>query len=128
MNTLAERLRYARNLRNLTQKELAIRANVSQGAISNYENQFRYHPRNILRLATALNVNPLWLFHGTAPMEIVIAIPASAVTEALGEPDRHYTWPFRKILPADYFSLPVEKRELVEAMALTMLNQQAKPE
>ena len=56
MNTLAERLRYARNLRNLTQKELAIRANVSQGAISNYENQFRYHPRNILRLATALNV------------------------------------------------------------------------
>lgn len=128
MNTLAERLRYARQLRKLTQNELATRANVSQGAISNYENQLRYHPRDILRLATALNVNALWLLNGTPPMEVVITLPVAQQTSEINEPVLHYTWPFRQILPADYFLLSAEKRDLVEAMALTMLNQQSKPE
>ncbi|MAL02206.1 MAG: hypothetical protein CL536_08715 [Alcaligenaceae bacterium] len=125
VNTLAERLRYARNLRKLTQKELAKRANVSQGAISNFENQLRYHPRDILQLALALNVNPIWLLNGTLPMEIEIKIPVDSGAKKIGEPTLHYTWPFQQILPVDYFSLPAEKRDLVEAMALTMLNQKA---
>jgi transcriptional regulator with XRE-family HTH domain len=128
VNTLAERLRYARNLRKLTQKELARRANVSQGAISNFENQLRYQPRDIFQLATALNVSPVWLLNGTPPMELAISLPTPGGTETIGEPLLHYTWPFPQILPADYFSLSAEKRELVEAMALTMLCQAGKSE
>jgi len=122
VNTLAERLRYARNLRQLTQTALAKRASVSQGAISNFENQLRYHPRDILQLAAALNVNPIWLLNGTAPMEIGMTESTAKGTETVNEPALQYTWPFQHVLPEDYFSLPAEKRELIEAMALTMLN------
>lgn len=64
MNTIAERLQQTRKELGLTQPALAIKAGVSQGTIGNIESGLRKRPREILAIASALNVNPEWLETG----------------------------------------------------------------
>ena len=64
MNTIAERLKEARDAVGLTQPELAVKAGVSQGTIGNIEAGIRKRPRDLLAIAAALNVNPAWLETG----------------------------------------------------------------
>lgn len=64
VNTLAERLRWARAQRGLTQGQLAKRAGVSQGTIGNAESGIRDKPRELLKIARALQASPDWLESG----------------------------------------------------------------
>jgi transcriptional regulator with XRE-family HTH domain len=69
MPSLAARLLHARTLRGLTQQELAAKAHVSQGTIGNVEKGIRKKPRDLVRIARALEVSPEWLGEGTGPMD-----------------------------------------------------------
>lgn len=68
MNTLAERVKYAREQKGLSQHEVADKANISQPTYFKIENGLTQKPRNILDIATALNVNPQWLATGQGEM------------------------------------------------------------
>lgn len=64
MKTLAERLTWARERKELTQAGLGKLAGVSQGTIGNLESGLRKEARRIVQIAAALNVDPLWLADG----------------------------------------------------------------
>jgi len=64
MEGIAGRLKQARKALNLTQAELAKKAKVSQGTIGNIEAGLRDRPRELLAIAAALEVDPLWLETG----------------------------------------------------------------
>lgn len=68
VNSLAERMKYARDQRGLTQPSLAKLAGVSQGTIGNLEAGLRKMPRDIVALADALHVRAQWLATGEGPM------------------------------------------------------------
>lgn len=73
MNTLAERLLAARNEAGLTQTALAQKARVSQGTIGNIESGVRQQPRELLKIASALDVRPEWLLDGKMPKRSNVA-------------------------------------------------------
>ncbi len=62
--TIAERLKHAREKRDLTQQQLAKIAGVTQSTIANIENGIRQKPRAIISIAKALAVDPGWLESG----------------------------------------------------------------
>lgn len=116
MKTFAERLRFARDLRRLTQAELARACKLSQGAIANYESGSRRDARGIFELATALRVSALWLAQGVGPMDYEApALSASRLTTAESQVAMPVLdWPFKNISPEIYWSLTETDRELVE--------------
>lgn len=67
VNTLAERLKSARDALGLSQEQLANLAGVSQGTIGNIESGARKRPREIIAIAKAAKVNPEWLLKGIGP-------------------------------------------------------------
>lgn len=118
VNTLSERLKYARKLRDLTQKKLAQSAKISQGAISNYETRLRASPRHLLKLAAALKVNPLWLAEGVGPIESQTMALLTLQDNSLAN-QTATTWPFDRISAADVLSLSAEQRRMIEDVILT---------
>ncbi|HWZ47324.1 MAG TPA: S24 family peptidase [Herbaspirillum sp.] len=64
METLAKRLRWARNQKRLSQEELGKLAGVSQSTIGNLEAGTRASARKIASIAAALGVDALWLAEG----------------------------------------------------------------
>lgn len=64
MNTLPERMRYARSLKSWTQADLAKAAGVSNGTIGNIEAGNRQSKGSIPQIAEALGVNFNWLSKG----------------------------------------------------------------
>lgn len=83
VNTIAYRLKLARELREWTQDDLAEAAGVSQGTIGNIESGLRKRPRDLLAIAKALNVSPSWLQDGFGQMDE--AIPYSENTVKLSD-------------------------------------------
>ncbi len=70
MQTLAERLVYARKLRGIaTQSELAKMAGVAQGTIGNIESGSRNGQGSLHKIARALRVRLEWLRDGLKPIE-----------------------------------------------------------
>lgn len=67
MNTLADRLKSAREALGMSQEQLAQSAGVSQGTIGNIESGARKRPREIVALARAAKVRPEWLLNGAGP-------------------------------------------------------------
>lgn len=69
VKTIAERAKEAREalVPKLSQIELAKLAGVSPGTIGNLEAGTRKNPRELLAIAAALQVNPLWLKTGKGP-------------------------------------------------------------
>lgn len=67
VNTLAERLKSARDALGLSQEQVALRAGVSQGTIGNIESGTRKRPRELLAIAKAVKVSPDWLLKGVGP-------------------------------------------------------------
>lgn len=76
MNTLKERLRFARDLRGLSQGELADRAKCSQSTIGNVESGERDTLRNLVMVARVLNCSADWLYDGLGPK------PSAATTNS----------------------------------------------
>lgn len=64
MYTLAERLKWARDRKQLTQQQLADRAGVKQSTIGNIESGTRLDPRFLVEIAVAVGVDPVWLALG----------------------------------------------------------------
>ena len=69
MNSLAERLKVARNSYPLTQLELAAKAGINRVTIANLEREDSGSPRpsTVRALAAALNIDPGWLLTGEEP-------------------------------------------------------------
>lgn len=69
---IKERIKQGLEIREITQSQLATRANIDKGQLSSYISG-KYKPRqnNIDALATALNVNEAWLMGFDVPMERV---------------------------------------------------------
>jgi len=64
VTNISNRVKTARQARNLTQAQLARQAGVSQGTIGNLESGLRQSPRELLRIAAALGVSAEWLSSG----------------------------------------------------------------
>jgi transcriptional regulator with XRE-family HTH domain len=62
--TLADRLKAARKCQALSQQALATRASTTQTVIAKIESGNSLRPRNIVTIAEALEVGPLWLKFG----------------------------------------------------------------
>ena len=68
MNTLSERIKYARKLAGLSQAALAKTVEISQSAIAMLENGTRAGSASMPQIAQALNVNAVWLVTGKGEM------------------------------------------------------------
>jgi transcriptional regulator with XRE-family HTH domain len=67
VKTLRDRLIHARELRALTQAELAKKSHCAQSAIGNVESGTRQSLKNIVLVARALGVSVDWLYDGKGP-------------------------------------------------------------
>jgi transcriptional regulator with XRE-family HTH domain len=131
VKTFSDRLKYARQLRGLTQQQLARMVGVSQSAIGSYESGQRRSTRALFKLAAALNVEAIWLNSGKGPMEAWesddyrLREPAAT----LGSPDRHSgrsrpapaCWPFPNIEPTRYEGLVIQDKRTLEKLAYTFI-------
>lgn len=115
VDTFAERLLFARHLRGLSQSALARASGVSQSAIASYELGTRKSTQKIFRLATALQVDPVWLGMGTGPMETDRAATAPALRDATN------AWPFPGIPPKTYWALSTTERQAIEVAVSAMI-------
>jgi transcriptional regulator with XRE-family HTH domain len=90
VETLATRLRTARNRRGWTQQDLAIRACTSQAVIQKIEFGKSLRPRNIVTIAKALEVEPSWLMFGVSETAQISpeAIAVAKAWSELSEPER----------------------------------------
>lgn len=70
MDTIADRMKQAMALKNISQAELIKITGITKSAISSYING-RYEPKhdNIYKIAKALNVSESWLMGFDVPME-----------------------------------------------------------
>ena len=70
MDTLAKRLRYARERAGFSQSELARRVKLRPQAIQFIEAGQVRRPRTLVEIAKALAVNPAWLLLGEGSVEV----------------------------------------------------------
>jgi phage repressor protein C with HTH and peptisase S24 domain len=93
MNTLAERLIWARTRKQMTQLQLAKAAGVAQSTIGNLESGMRQTSRNIAQLANVLDVDALWLAEGKGnPERIPLSRPHLSLVnnvDAVDDNDEH---------------------------------------
>lgn len=66
---LSERLIKARKMARLSQQELALRIGCSQGAISKIERGDQANSSLLVKIASACNVNPIWLDTGVGNIQ-----------------------------------------------------------
>lgn len=69
VRNIADRLKWAREKKGLSQPQLAAAAGVSPGTIGNIESGHRKQPRELLAIAAALGVEAQWLKDGVGPVE-----------------------------------------------------------
>ena len=84
MNTIAERIKFAMDVRNMKQVELVRRTGISKGAFSSYLSGL-YNPKmdRLELIADALDVDVRWLTGENVPMQKVAVVP-----EAIEESER----------------------------------------
>jgi len=82
MKTLAERLSWARNQKQMSQSELAKLAGVSQSTIGNLEAGIRSSARKITSIAMILDVDAAWLAEG-------VGVPARKSGDAVPDSEEH---------------------------------------
>lgn len=94
--SLAERVKWARHRQGLTQEELAEKAGVSRAMVGNIESGIRKMPREISKIAKALDTSAGWLQFGDeridalTPEDIEIAIAVSELAEEQREMIRRF--------------------------------------
>ncbi|MHB1511747.1 MAG: helix-turn-helix domain-containing protein [Acidiferrobacter sp.] len=76
MDTLAKRLRYARERVGLSQSELARRVKIRPQAIQFIEGGHVRRPRSMVEIARALGVNAEWLLLGEGAVEVAVREPS----------------------------------------------------
>ena len=122
VNLFAERLRYIRAQRGMSQAALARACGLSQSAIANYENGSRKSAKDVFRLAESLNVNPMWLALGEEPIEAlsIVKSPVYQLTDA-APAHRLAPWPFPDTPPEVYWSLSDGERAVVETTLSSLI-------
>lgn len=116
-NNFPKRLRQLRRDRELSQRQLAKMCQLSQSAISNYENGTRTVAREVFTLARVLNVSPAWLVEGRGPKQPDLVAPQS-------EPELSYKttyWPFKIVQPETLHELPKHELAIIENTLLALL-------
>ncbi|TAL90008.1 MAG: helix-turn-helix domain-containing protein [Candidimonas sp.] len=124
MKKFSERLQYARNLRKLTQAQLARASRLSQGAIANYESGTRQESKGIFRLAEALRVNVLWLGQGVGEMEpATMSAPPPAGNQLAdsGHVQANALWPFKTISHEAYQLLSSKDKAVIERTVAALI-------
>lgn len=123
VKTFSERLRFTRELRGLTQAQLARACKLSQSAIANYEAGTRNLPRDIFRLAEILQVNAQWLYEGSGPIshEAQATSQANYPLQEAGAGQALAIWPFRDVSPQAYWALPQKDQDLIESTVVTLM-------
>lgn len=116
VNSIAERLKHAREEAGLTQPELARRSHVSAGTIGNVESGIRKAPRELLAIARALKVNAEWLKAGKGPKS----------AEPRGEETMN-GWPLTPELLAALHSMDTKSARRVENTLRSMLDMPTLP-
>lgn len=106
MKTLAERLKYARKHRGLTQSALAELIGVSQAAIQKIESGKAYQTTKLVDLANALKVKPEWLGSGEGEMLLSAQGEALPPVSEWGTVD---AWDKNTPLPDDEVEVPFLK-------------------
>ena len=99
LTTLGQRVRHTRELRGMTQQQLAKRAQLDQTTVSRIENGFFPDPssRSINGLAGALGVSADYLINGgdqlleTKPFDAIDSLVMCTFVQAVqwGDPDSH---------------------------------------
>lgn len=119
MNTLAKRLRYARERIGLSQSELARRASVRPQTVQFIEGGRVRRPGSLVELAKALSVRPEWLLLGEGPMEAGMREPSSAYQSepALSEE--------AVVVARLWMELPLSQRLAIKETLLALLKSQA---
>jgi len=112
VNTFGERLRYARELRGMSQKQLADACGLSQSAISSYESGSRKSAQKLLIIASKLEVDLYWLSRGTGHV-----FPTGQSRLAMGE-----SWPFPSVPPDQIMALSEHDRLTVEKTLKTLID------
>lgn len=69
LDTLGQRLRYARTIAGMTQEELAAKAGTTQDAITKIERDIIKRPKDLEAIAKVLNVSPAWLQFGIEQLD-----------------------------------------------------------
>lgn len=79
--TIGQRIRCAREIKGWKQAELALEADLTQAAVSNLETDGTRKPSgpSLLRLASAIDVNPDWILQGVGNMSTTSAITKDEV-------------------------------------------------
>lgn len=113
VDTFAQRLLHARQLRGYTQSKLATLCGLSQSTIASYESGTRLHARNLLSLAKILKVNPLWLEQGIEPMSATLQETTNSYS---------FNWPFTGVSPEEINQLSEQQRSTLEAVMKTLLD------
>lgn len=103
--------------KNLTQEDLARAAGVTQSTIGNIEAGTRKSPRELLAIAGALGVDPLWL--KTGKQTSAGSMPPNPPSQEKPEKSTP-EWPIRSISAAQYAQLPRATQEQVEAFICTV--------
>lgn len=86
MNTLGQRIKARRKILKLTQKALASRVGMSQGNLSELENDEYPSSSFTAQLAHELKVSALWLSSGKGPMDVSdITTPPHSIDATLAE-------------------------------------------
>ena len=85
MNTIAERIRFAMNVRNVKQVEMVQRTGITKGAFSSYLSG-NYNPKKdkLELIADALDININWLMGENVPMENISATDITCNVNAAG--------------------------------------------
>ncbi len=115
MNTLAKRLRYAREQAGLSQSALARRVGIKPQAIQFIEAGQVHRPRNIVEIAAALGVAPEWLLLGKRRMDVL------QVQEASGRYDAAGLSPEAIALARSWMELPLAQRSAMRETILSLL-------
>lgn len=124
MDTFANRLRFARQQRKLSQTALARACGLSQGAISSYETGERKSAKEIFKLAQVLQVNPSWLSLGSGSMDIhsqTATAPRSVTKLRDINPPASPYWPFQELSEEDYWALTEKQRRMIDHVAAAMV-------
>jgi len=93
MNTLAQRIKMARQKCQLTQKALASMVGIEQPVISQLETGKNQQSTHLARIAHVCGVNWLWLAEGKGPMVADAGANSPANVAATSQPELVYRYP-----------------------------------
>lgn len=84
MAKIAERLKTALEIRDISQSELSRKTGIGKSSISTYlTGEYEPKQKNIYKMALALNVNEAWLMGAEVPMERKRQLPLTSKTLSL---------------------------------------------